>query len=319
MYRSGGLEAAKLTIATTWLVTTSFAAVLALVCFDCPVSLASDVDNQIEAAIKSAKVLPKDMTFTVSFDPQTQEVSVSTYVNAASKDQTRDCKIDAILIARESMRTAHRAVRVRVRFFYENVKAYQEVVVTKPEIAAFAQGSVDQKDLLDSLEITSHNAVNSSSSAQRAILPRGELLQFRDNGIVFSYPRAWGIKPMNNQYGDFVELIAQRKSWCSIMFRLQKDNSYEQTALNEDKYFWSSHQRTIVGKKPIIFGASKNIQGLIVDIKDDSNPSDLTRWERHVYFGPGGKVYSVSVRFCKDDCLSVEEDLNTILSSLVFD
>lgn len=288
-----------------------------------------DSDPEV-MAIKAARILPRDMGVTITRYPQTQEALISTYVNSASKDLATDCKIDAILIARTVMQAASQTVRVRVRFYNPAQYNYREVVVTKPEIAAFAQGSVSKQELLASLELTSHSTAKAPASqattpASTKSLQTGaanqsaRLLVFKDKGLTFCYPKAWGYKEMKNQFGDFVELISQRNSWCSIMIRLQKDASAQETADNDNRYFWKSHQRKILSTKTIVFGGKENIPGIAILLKDESNSADPRRFEKHIYFGAPGKIYSISTRFCMDDYTAVNADLDSILSSISCD
>ncbi len=67
----------------------------------------------------------------------------------------------------------------------------------------------------------------------------------------------------------------------------------------------------------MLIGYSKNIQALVYYIKDNSNPADPDRYEKHVYFGYKHRIYSLSVRFSKQDFDAVNADLNAILSTIM--
>ena len=284
----------------------------------------------IKAITKSNIVAPGYKVNAVIF-PSSHEVVVSTYTNAASKDVTTDCKVDALLIARKVTETASQTARVKVRFYDLNQTSYREVVVTKPEISAFATGAVKKEELLNSLEVatvsgaeptargnTSKAQVQPATRAGSGLQPTDKFSVMRKNGLMFYYPKAWGAKDMSNPYGDFVELTNNQNSWASIICRLQDKDSAEQTASDEDKYYWSSHQHVqLQAPKTVLIGYSKNIQALVYYIKDNSNPADPNRYEKHIYFGYKHRIYSLSVRFSKQDFESVNADLNTILATIV--
>jgi len=284
----------------------------------------------ISKAITDAKIIAPGYKVRAAIFPATHEVIVSTYTNASSKDVVTDCKVDALLIARKVTETTTQAARVKVRFYDLNQTSYREVVITKPEISAFATGAVKKDELLSSLEVVVVSGVGPKSgdgaaqpqstltAARGGLRPTDKFSVLRKNGLMFYYPRAWGAKDMSNQWGDFVELTTSYTSWASIICRLNDKDSAEQTANDDDKYYWSSHQHVqVMAPKTVLIGYSKNIQALIYYIKDNSNPADMERFEKHVYFGYKHRIYSLSVRFCRQDLQSVNADLNTILNTIV--
>lgn len=298
--------------------------------------------DAIIKAITNANIIAPGYKFNAVVFPSTHECVVSTYTNAASKDVVTDCKVDALFIAKKVTETDSQTVRVKVRFYDLNQTSYREVVVTKPEISAFAAGAVKKDELLSSLEVlTVNNASQASAESTSrpqtaqpgtrlatasqpsarvgaALQPTDKFSVIRKNGLMFYYPKAWGAKDMSTPYGDFVELTNNQACWRSIICRLQDKDSAEQTANDEDKYYWSSHQHVQVqAPKTVLIGYSKNIQALVYYIKDNSNPADLDRYEKHVYFGYKHRIYSLSVRFCKQDLDAVNADLNVILNTIV--
>ncbi|CAN5294347.1 hypothetical protein BH10CYA1_BH10CYA1_28680 [soil metagenome] len=312
------------------------AAVVATACLCIQSAHAADTrdvnSDAIIKAITKANIVAPGYTLNAVIFPSSHEVVVSTYTNAASKDVITDCKVDALLIARKVIETSSQTVRVKVRFYDLNQTSYREVVVTKPDISAFATGAVKKEELLNSLEVTTINgagktAEENTTRAQAAqpaarvgagLQPTDKFSVMRKNGLMFYYPKAWGAKDMSSPYGDFIELTNNQISWASIICRLQDKDSAEQTASDEDKYYWSSHQHVqIQAPKTVLIGYSKNIQALVYYIKDNSNPADPDRYEKHVYFGYKHRIYSLSVRFSKKDFEKVNADLNAILNTIV--
>ena len=291
--------------------------------------------DDIVKAITSANIVAPGYKLNAAIFPSAHEVVVSTYTNAASKDVATDCKVDALLIAKRVTETSTQTVRVKVRFYDLNQTSYREVDVTKPEISAFAAGAVKKDELLSSLEVVTVNTAGQkeqstgesarqtqpaqpTARAGAALRATDKFSVMRKNGLMFYYPKSWGAKDMNTEWGDFIELTTNHACWQSIICRLQDKDSAEQTANDDNKYYWSSHQRgQVKAPSTVLIGYSKNIQALIYYIKDNSNPADLTRYEKYVYFGYKHRIYSLSVRFCKQDLDAINADLNVILNTIV--
>jgi hypothetical protein len=292
----------------------------------------------IVKAISEAKILAPGYKLNAAIYPNAREVIVSTYANEASKDVVADCKVDAVLIARKVTEASPQTLRVKVRFYQPNQKSYQEVAVTKPEIAAFSSGAVHKDELLQSLEVVTVDGASQSTSgaseglsaphptetaapsgsSNGALKPSQNLNVYRKSGLMFYYPKTWGSKEMSNQWGDFVELTRNSNGWASIIFRLQDKESPEQAAFDENKYYWSSHQIVpVMAPKTVLIGSAKNIQAQVYYLKDNGNAKDPDRFEKHVYFGYKHRIYSMSVRFSRTDHDSVNADLNTILGTIV--
>jgi len=295
-------------------------------------SAAAVSGETISKAITDAKLVAPGYKVNAAIFPAAHEVVLSTYTNTASKDVTTDCKVDALLIARKVTETAPQTVRVKVRFYNLDQKSYREVVVTKPELSAFASGAVKKDELLNSLEVVTVNTADSavsegvaqtqvSKSPARAaytLQPTNKLSVYRKCGLMFYYPRSWGAKEMATQWGDFVELTTTKNGWQSIIFRLQDKESAQEAAHDEDKYYWSTHQHVQVqAPRTVLIGYGKNIEATVYYIKDNSNPSDPDRYEKHYYFGYKHRIYSISIRFCRADLESINADLNTIVNTIV--
>ena len=96
------------------------------------------------------------------------QVFVSTYRHASSDE--KDCKIDAILIARAAMDLAPNEIsRVTSYFFGKDLSNYQEVAVTAGDIKAFASGQSDNDQLLSSLTVKSVATQSASDKVARQL------------------------------------------------------------------------------------------------------------------------------------------------------
>lgn len=85
---------------------------------------------------------------------------------AESKDPERDCKIEAILLGKTVMSADQDIKKVRVRFNEpKDPSRYSEVLIRAGDILAFASGSLSEKDLLASLDLT-HGGTSSAPIAE---------------------------------------------------------------------------------------------------------------------------------------------------------
>lgn len=298
-------------------------------------AVAAGSNEAIATAIVSAKIMAEGYKVGALNNLASHEVIVSTYANAKSKNVLNDCKIDALLIAKKVLEVEPQTVRVKVRFYSPTQESYQQITVTKPELAAFSIGSVNKDELLLSLEVITvstklHQTTTINATTRATRLATGNaahsdagtasadgLVSYNLQGLKFSSAKTWKAKDMKNEYGDFLELWRDRTAWHSIMFRLQDRESPGAVAEEDDRLFFSLHSHRITGRSEVMIGRLKNIRALVLRIKDEENPKESDRYETHVYFGNPHRVYSMSVRYCGADAETVNEDLNLILSSIV--
>lgn len=127
-------------------------------------------DEAIVSIIEKSSLLPG---YKVSARLTGTEALISTYRNAESKKdaQDNDCKIDAILIAKELMISNSLGVRRVKVHFHEPVGhtgIVREVIVTLPEVKAFAAKDVTQEELLSSLTLNKFNEAGNEKPVEKA-------------------------------------------------------------------------------------------------------------------------------------------------------
>ncbi|MBX9672765.1 MAG: hypothetical protein K2X70_04940 [Candidatus Obscuribacterales bacterium] len=112
-------------------------------------AMASEAD--VTHAIDKAKILAPTITFNVRVSKD--EVEVATYKNPKAVD--KDCKIEAVLIAKAVMDLSPGEVsRVTVYFYSSSaLSRYKSLTVTAGDVKAFAAGAIGQDELLTSLKI----------------------------------------------------------------------------------------------------------------------------------------------------------------------
>lgn len=108
-------------------------------------------DSEIVSAIEKAKILAP--TIRMNARVGKDEVEVSTYKNPKAED--KDCKIEAVLIAKTVMELAPGDVpRVIVYFYSSNsLSRFKQVAVTAGDVKAFGSGPMSQDELLRSISI----------------------------------------------------------------------------------------------------------------------------------------------------------------------
>ena len=293
-----------------------------------PSALADATSEKVVAAIKAAKILPAATKLNAAYAASDKELSITTFVNPKSKNSENDCKIDALLIARKALDTLKTALRVKVRFYDQSVTSYWEVKVSKADIAAFSGGAVSSDELLGSLEASKHlvesaggapggvpgGASRGASSA--IVVAPADSKELDRMGLRFYFPASWAMEPMENQYHDIAELTVHRKSWCSIMPRLNEMETPKAMFEHENDAYFSKTNRAILAKNNVKLGQNDKLAGLLVDVQDNSDPTQKDRLEKHLYFGSPGHIFSVSIRYCKGDSDTVVSDLGTIFSTI---
>ena|GEM_PF-312216 len=108
-------------------------------------------DADVVNAIEKAKILAP--TIRLNARVGADEVMVATYKNPKAAD--KDCKIEAVFIAKTVMDLAPGEVpRVTVYFYSSSsLSSYKEVAVTAGDVKAFASGSLSQDELLASIRV----------------------------------------------------------------------------------------------------------------------------------------------------------------------
>lgn len=105
---------------------------------------ATDIIN----AIDKGKVLAPSIRVNAQVRPDV--VFISTYKNLKAND--RDCKIEAVLLAKTVMDLAPEIPRVEVRFFEQtSLNRFKQISISAGDVKAFASGSIKEEQLLNGL------------------------------------------------------------------------------------------------------------------------------------------------------------------------
>ena len=108
--------------------------------------------QEIESVIRESSDVPKAKKFTVGV--KGTEAQIATYIETGSKDSDKDCKIDAVLLARIVINKFSDINRVCVNFYgSKGSKVYKQATVTKPEIVAFGSGALEGADFLSAIRL----------------------------------------------------------------------------------------------------------------------------------------------------------------------
>lgn len=125
--------------------------------FAVPPVLAELTAAEAIAAVEKSKDLRSEYQHRLRAAVADNQVAISAYRVAHSTDN--DCKIDAVLMTRAIMSSSSgKITRVQVRFYDPSDQhKFNEVSISAGDIAAFAKGDIDQKTLLSSLDLETHN------------------------------------------------------------------------------------------------------------------------------------------------------------------
>lgn len=115
-------------------------------------------NQEVITAIEKAKIL--DPSIRVNAQVSKDVVWVATYKNPKAND--RDCKIEAVLLAKTIMDLAPGEVpRVEVRFHSQTaLSKFRQVDVTAGDVKAFATGSLSENELIASITIKEEQSIS---------------------------------------------------------------------------------------------------------------------------------------------------------------
>lgn len=152
----------------------------------CSAMTSADVVN----AINAAHLLDAGVGVNARVDKD--KVTISTYRNPKNND--RDCKIDAVEIAKTVFDASKDSLaKVTVCFYGKDLSQYQEVSVSAGDLKAFASGATGQEQLLSSIDVQTRTVSNGADKVtnQLASTTYGgsyRVSQRGDNEIVISTP-----------------------------------------------------------------------------------------------------------------------------------
>jgi hypothetical protein len=108
--------------------------------------------EEVIKLVEKAKIISPELKLQAAINGP--EVDLSTYRNPKATD--RDCKIDAVLMAKEIMTAYPAIVRVKVLFYdATNPNKYREVMIRQGDVKAFAGRQLTPDQLMASIEIIS--------------------------------------------------------------------------------------------------------------------------------------------------------------------
>ncbi|HNA73738.1 MAG TPA: hypothetical protein PKW73_10385, partial [Candidatus Obscuribacter sp.] len=135
----------------------------------------------VVAAIDKAKVLDASIRVNAQVTPEV--IYISTYKNPKAND--RDCKIEAVLLAKTVMELDNKIPRVEIRFYSQNaLSRFKKISVSAGDVKAFAAGTMQEDQLLNSLvlaeeetkdpnvRVTSHLQENQYARRKREVSSR---------------------------------------------------------------------------------------------------------------------------------------------------
>lgn len=116
-----------------------------------PVVHAATTPDDLAKAIESAKILPASDK--VKVDLTDNEMHITVLLNRDTEEMDKDCKIDAVLIAKAVMDAESSINRVKVRLADFRRRTCRQVTVKSGDVAAFGTGGIGKETLLKSLEV----------------------------------------------------------------------------------------------------------------------------------------------------------------------
>lgn len=105
----------------------------------------------VVSAIDKSKILDASIRVNAQVTPGV--VYVSTYKNPKAND--KDCKIEAVLLAKTVMELDATVPRVEIRFYNQNaLSKYKKISVSAGDVKAFASGTMSEEQLISSLVLS---------------------------------------------------------------------------------------------------------------------------------------------------------------------
>jgi len=155
-------------------------------------------ESQLRAALGKANFLSGNAKFSITTDPKQSDGLIITMFR--QQDATdKDCKIDALLIAKTVMDLGGSDVtKVTVYFYSLTMSNYKSVTIRTTDVKAFSGGAVDKDELLKTLDLTSGKVADDPKRLERFLQEKrggpsdvvgaivGDTLQIKSSSIDIS-------------------------------------------------------------------------------------------------------------------------------------
>lgn len=284
--------------------------------------------DDLKNAITQAKILGPDCRINVV--TESNQAIVSTFIDKASKREDDDCKINAVLIAKNIMQMDSDVVKVKVLFYDVDAVNFRQVVVKAGDVLAFGEGQIDNQKLLSSLEITRGIVVSSPASttatpnkdlpantaaatstatattqktssgtnASASTPPPAKASSpspptFSAAGITFTYPRDWIPKRGANAsvLAHFFSSTLTDTNYIDV--DIFNDNRTVEGLADEKYKDWLYQPNyQVVYSGAIKLGVKGTIAGVsrLITYQIENYP-EYRYYQRHVFFGKPGRIY----------------------------
>ena len=299
--------------------------------------------------IQKAGILSPGYGVTVSIIGQ--EATVSTYLNRSARDLENDCKIDAVLIARQLFAAAHSNL-ARVKVVFNDASSpgqYWAVTVTTGDIKAYGSRQLSMQQLLSSLELT-HGAGSLAPPIAPALggkpgpgtataLPPGKpstalaitppaacpfkCVPFSDpvSGLSFLYPsNAVVTNHPNKDTVVNIDATLEGGRFFDISLNVSKNPTRLQpdvvARLAEEFILKSLPSFRRLSEGPVMFGTRRDIPGFFKMISLESQHRRMR--QLYVYFLRGDATCTLSFTCPDEQFDSLNPIFTTVLASVTF-
>lgn len=286
-------------------------------------AIAKPSEAEFVDAITKAKILSGE--YRINIVAETNQATLSTFLDKASNRADDDCKINAVLLAKKLMDIDADLVKVKVLFYDIDGDHFRQIIVKAGDVLALGGGQIDKDKLLSSLEITrgtrnqekgtagtqtatppttpapnsttASSATTGTSKTTAPVTPTASappaVPTFSAAGISFTYPRDWIPKRGSNAtvLAHFFSSTLSDKNYIDVD-AFSDNRSVE--GLADEKYrdwlYQPNYQ--VVYSGPLKLGAKGTIAGIsrLITYQIENYP-EYSYYQRHVFFGQPGRIY----------------------------
>lgn len=278
---------------------------------------------------------------------------VSTYKDKSSKDAGNDCKINAVLVAREVFNKFPDLARVKVKF-YDPLKltSSDTVSVTVGDVTAFSSGQTSTAKLLASLELhheqestapqnlkpstplrvasgSAHSSSSSiySSGSHSKYMPisaagtTNDLVGYiqRDLNMKLSYPKGWILAEKPDPSALFNLTTTQDDQGVLVQMyanpRIPGASLENFARLTFDTYLRPTKGCRLTATRAVRFGKDGSIEGICQEISMPFN--NMPAKAAFYYFVDGDKTVLLECIAGETLFSKIEPSFNSILLSIV--
>jgi hypothetical protein len=280
--------------------------------------------EELSKVVSEAKILPADAK--ISLSVSAEQAQLSTYVLASSSDPIKDCKIEAILLAKTIFSADDSLTRLTARFYDRQWVNYYEINVSIGDVKAYGSGQLSSEKLLSSLEL---KFVSTEERAQTKTEPKSistpDIPQQSDRivncgDLAFNIPNEWTNKEKGKAVGAgkgeqvIAKLMKLEAEFPAVITVSRFARQAPSKMLLTDANGLRNNHFVNVKSSSKLAGTNKSLKLLVLEGYNDTSIAKMA--VERVFLETHSYLYTMTLTCAAKEKAQLDLDFSTLLFSI---